>query len=129
MLEKKIILELESDLLKLDSKSEDLNEDSNNTNLTTQSADTKKQINKFDITDVKKGVDTDAMKVEARERENRLREISQQLRTPSGLTQLEDVPAYKRSNIELEGTSPHSSDNEISSYTLTEGENKETIIK
>ena len=126
---KKIILELESDLLKLDSKSEDLNEDSNNTNLTTQSADTKKQINKFDITDVKKGVDTDAMKVEARERENRLREISQQLRTPSGLTQLEDVPAYKRSNIELEGTSPHSSDNEISSYTLTEGENKETIIK
>ena len=126
---KKIILELETDVLKLDNKSEDLNEDSNNTNLTTQSADTKKQINKFDITDVKKGVDTDAMKVEARERENRLREISQQLRTPSGLTQLEDVPAYKRSNIELEGTSPHSSDNEISSYTLTEGENKETIIK
>ena len=126
---KKIILELETDVLKLDSKSEDLNEDSNNTNLTTQSADTKQQINKFDITDIKKGVDTDAMKVEARERENRLREISQQLRTPSGLTQLEDVPAYKRSNIELEGTSPHSSDNEISSYTLTEGENKETIIK
>ena len=126
---KKIILELETDVLKLDNKSEDLNEDSNNTNLTTQSADAKKQINKFDITDVKKGVDTDAMKVEARERENRLREISQQLRTPSGLTQLEDVPAYKRSNIELEGTSPHSSDNEISSYTLTEGENKETIIK
>ena len=126
---KKIILELEQDILKSDNKSEDLNEDLNNTNLTTQSADTKKQINKFDITDVKKGVDTDAMKVEARERENRLREISQQLRTPSGLTQLEDVPAYKRSNIELEGTSPHSSDNEISSYTLTEGENKETIIK
>tara|TARA_B100000401_G_scaffold187726_2_gene126308 strand:- start:190 stop:1821 length:1632 start_codon:yes stop_codon:yes gene_type:complete len=126
---KKIILELETDVLKSDSKSEDLNEDSNNTNLTTQSADTKQQINKFDITDIKKGVDTDAMKVEARERENRLREISQQLRTPSGLTQLEDVPAYKRSNIELEGTSPHSSDNEISSYTLTEGENKETIIK
>ena len=126
---KKIILELETDVLKSDSKSEDLNEDSNNTNLTPQSADTKQQINKFDITDIKKGVDTDAMKVEARERENRLREISQQLRTPSGLTQLEDVPAYKRSNIELEGTSPHSSDNEISSYTLTEGENKETIIK
>ena len=125
----KIILELETDVLKLDSKSDVLNEDSNNTNLTTQSTDAKKQINKFDITDVKKGVDTDAMKVEARERENRLREISQQLRTPSGLTQLEDVPAYKRSNIELEGTSPHSSDNEISSYTLTEGENKETIIK
>ncbi len=126
---KKIILELETDVLKSDTKSEDLNEDSNNTNLTTQSADTTKQINNFDITDVKKGVDTDAMKVEARERENRLREISQQLRTPSGLTQLEDVPAYKRSNIELEGTSTHSSDNEISSYTLTEGENKETIIK
>tara|TARA_B100001142_G_scaffold8228_1_gene8104 strand:+ start:66 stop:1706 length:1641 start_codon:yes stop_codon:yes gene_type:complete len=66
---------------------------------------------------VSSGVDT--TKIEARERESRLREISQQLRTPSGLTNLEDVPAYKRNNIELEETTS-SSETEISTYTLEE---------
>ena len=68
------------------------------------------------------------MKVESREREGRLREISQQLRTPSGLTNLEDIPAYKRNNVELD-EEPHSSDDEISKYTLTEGEDNTTVIK
>ena len=58
------------------------------------------------------------MKVESRERENRLREISQQLRTPSGLTNLEDIPAYKRNNIELQDT-PHSSEDNLSTYNLS----------
>ena len=65
-------------------------------------------------------VSSDNMKVEARERENRLRAISQQLRTPSGLTNLEDIPAYKRNEIELDETS-HSAENEISTYTLSSG--------
>jgi cell division protein FtsZ len=73
-------------------------------------------------------ISTDTMKVEARERENRLRAISQQLRTPSGLTDLEDVPAYKRNNIELEETT-HSAEDEVSTYTLTEGENNTTELK
>ena len=73
-------------------------------------------------------VNTDTMKVEARERESRLRAISQQLRTPSGLTDLEDVPAYQRNNIELEEET-HSSENEISTYTLSEGENNTTELK
>jgi len=73
-------------------------------------------------------VNTDSMKVEARERESRLRAISQQLRTPSGLTDLEDVPAYQRNNIELEEET-HSSENEISTYTLSEGENNTTELK
>jgi len=64
------------------------------------------------------GIDNETMKVEARERENRLREISQQLRTPSGLTNLEDIPAYKRNNIELEET-PHSSEDNLSTYNLS----------
>tara|TARA_B100001939_G_scaffold264400_1_gene231636 strand:+ start:7 stop:1656 length:1650 start_codon:yes stop_codon:yes gene_type:complete len=66
----------------------------------------------------KLGVDNETMKVEARERENRLREISQQLRTPSGLTNLEDIPAYKRNNIELQDT-PHSSEDNLSTYNLS----------
>jgi cell division protein FtsZ len=73
-------------------------------------------------------VSSDNMKVEARERENRLRAISQQLRTPSGLTNLEDIPAYKRNEIELDETS-HSAENEISTYTLSDGKNNTTELK
>ena len=73
-------------------------------------------------------VSSDNMKVEARERENRLRAISQQLRTPSGLTNLEDIPAYKRNEIELDETS-HSAENEISTYTLSDGKNNSTQLK
>ena len=73
-------------------------------------------------------VNTEVMKVEARERENRLRSISMQLRTPSGLTSLEDVPAYKRNNIELEEPT-HSSESEVSTYTLTNGNNNTIELK
>ena len=73
-------------------------------------------------------VSSDNMKVEARERENRLRAISQQLRTPSGLTNLEDIPAYKRNEIDLDVTS-HSAENEISTYTLSDGKNNTTELK
>ena len=73
-------------------------------------------------------VNPEVMKVEARERENRLRAISMQLRTPSGLTSLEDVPAYKRNNIALEDP-PHSSQSEVSTYTLINGNNNTTELK
>ncbi len=73
-------------------------------------------------------ISTDTMKIEARERENRLREISQQLRTPSGLTELEDVPAYKRNNVELEETT-HSGETEISNYTLSDGKDNTPEVK
>ena len=73
-------------------------------------------------------VNPEVMKVEARERENRLRAISMQLRTPSGLTSLEDVPAYKRNNIELEDPT-HSSESEVSTYTLTNGNSNTTELK
>ena len=60
-----------------------------------------------------------SMKIEAREREERLREISIKLRTPSGLTKLEDEPAYKRNNVNLEeGT--HSSQDEVSHFSLSD---------
>ena len=73
-------------------------------------------------------IDADTMKVESREREDRLRNISMQLRTPSGLTSLEDVPAYKRNNIEINDLT-HSSDSESSSYTLTNGDDNVTELK
>ena len=60
-----------------------------------------------------------SMRIEAREREDRLREISIKLRTPSGLTKLEDEPAYKRNKIDLEETI-HSSEDEVSHFSLEE---------
>ena len=73
-------------------------------------------------------LNTEGLKIESRERESRLRSISMQLRTPSGLTSLEDIPAYKRNNIDISET-PHSSDSEVSSFTLTNGENNITELK
>ena len=60
-----------------------------------------------------------SMRIEAREREERLREISIKLRTPSGLTKLEEEPAYKRNKIDLEETI-HSSEDEVSHFSLEE---------
>jgi len=72
-------------------------------------------------------VNTEVMKIESREREERLRNISIKLRTPSGLTSLEDVPAYKRNNVEISEPT-HSSESELSTYTLT-NENNSTELK
>ena len=73
-------------------------------------------------------VQQDVLTNKSREREDRLKTISMKLRTPSGLTSLEDEPAYKRDNVELEET-PHSSESEVSKYTLSEGEDNKTEIK
>ncbi len=73
-------------------------------------------------------IDQNVLTNKSREREERLRKISLKLRTPSGLTDLEDEPAYKRDNLELEDT-PHSSESEVSRYTLSEGEDNKMEIK
>jgi len=73
-------------------------------------------------------LNTEVLKIESRERESRLKSISMQLRTPSGLTSLEDIPAYKRNNINI-SEMPHSSEKEVSSFTLTNGENNTTELK
>ncbi len=54
-----------------------------------------------------------------RERESRIRELTTRLKTPSGLSELENEPAYKRKNVELDNT-PHSSESSVSKYTLSE---------
>ena len=53
-----------------------------------------------------------------RERLRNLREMADRLKTPEGLTQLEKEPAYKRRNVKLDNI-PHSSDSEVSKYTLS----------
>ncbi len=54
-----------------------------------------------------------------KEREMRIRELAIKLKTPNGLTELENEPAYTRKKISLE-SAPHSSDSNISRYSLNE---------
>jgi cell division protein FtsZ len=64
----------------------------------------------------------------AQERVAKLKELSFKLKSPNGLSELENEPAYKRRNINLEAT-PHSSESQVSRYTLSEGEDKKVEIK
>ena len=76
--------------------------------------------------DIEKVNSDSSMIVEARERESRLREISIKLRTPSGLTKLENEPAYKRNNITLDD-SIHSSSDEISRMSINSNDNLNSL--
>ncbi len=56
-------------------------------------------------------------KLRAQEKIQKLRELSFKVKTPGGLAELENEPAYKRKNVTLSDT-PHSSESEISRLTL-----------
>ncbi|HEU4717612.1 MAG TPA: hypothetical protein VFU15_07255, partial [Bacteroidia bacterium] len=64
----------------------------------------------------------------AQERIARLKELSLKLKTPQGLKEMEHEPAYKRRNIQLDNV-PHSSESQVSRFTLTENEDKKIEIK
>jgi cell division protein FtsZ len=64
----------------------------------------------------------------AQERVAKLKELSFKLKSPNGLSELENEPAYKRRNINLESP-PHSSESQVSRYTLSEGDDKKAEIK
>lgn len=54
-----------------------------------------------------------------KEREQRIKEFTLKLKTPSGLSDLESEPAYKRRDVKLDNTK-HSSDSTVSRYTISE---------
>jgi cell division protein FtsZ len=58
-----------------------------------------------------------------RERMRHLREMADRIKSPEGLSVLEKEPAYKRRNIQLD-TVPHSSESQVSRYTLSEDTNE-----
>ncbi len=60
----------------------------------------------------------------ANQRLSRLRELSMRLRTPSGVNELENEPAFKRKQINLDDV-PHSSESSSSRFTLGEEENED----
>jgi cell division protein FtsZ len=75
-----------------------------------------------------KRVDEEDQKRKAYERILRLKELSLKLKTPNGLAELEQEPAFVRRKISLENT-PHSSESQVSKYTLTENDEKKSEIK
>jgi cell division protein FtsZ len=129
LVEEKIVLELEDEepeeampiiSLDLDEKIEEENSEEFISDILNSEEDIQNESNDNEIilnSDTETLTNANSMRVEARERENRLREISIKLRTPSGLTKLENEPAYKRSNVTLEKNT-HSSENELSCLSL-----------
>ncbi len=61
-------------------------------------------------------------------REERLKSLSLQLKTPDGLTELERLPAYVRRNVNLNPV-PASNESQISRFTLQESDDNKTQIK
>ncbi|MFO7873760.1 MAG: cell division protein FtsZ [Bacteroidales bacterium] len=61
-------------------------------------------------------------------REERLKQLSIQLKTPEGLADLEQQPAYVRRKVNLNPV-PASNESQISRYTLNESEHKKSQIK
>lgn len=85
----------------------------------------------------KKAPETPVMSNEERqkviqERMARLRNLSNQLKTPSGISSIENEPAFKRRDVKLEEID-HSSESQVSRLSLTETEdedgNKKTELR
>ena len=55
-----------------------------------------------------------------KERELTIRELTSKLKTPSGLSDLEKEPAYKRRNVDLGDQPAHSSSSSVSRFTIGE---------
>jgi cell division protein FtsZ len=81
-----------------------------------------------ELTRINHGISAEQMAIRSRERMDRLRDISFKLRTPSGLSDLEKEPAYKRRNVDLDEVS-HSSESEVAQYTLSEDKDNNVGIK
>ncbi len=64
----------------------------------------------------------------AQDRVARLRDLSFKVKSQNGLSELENEPAYKRKGVNLDAT-PHSSESQISRFTLSEGDDKKAEIK
>ena len=129
--ENKIIFELDSEItpenisnaeltkkeFNIDNPAVIIDEIKNDDNLSDNNCE-ENEITDSSKTQIDKSISTNSKKgLESREREERLREISKKLRTPSGLTFLEEQPAYKRNNVTLESV-PKSDKEDTANFTL-----------
>lgn len=67
-------------------------------------------------------------KMRIKEREERLKSLSIQMKTPEGLLDLEKQPAFVRRNVRLSPV-PASSESQVSRFTLNESHDKKAQIK
>ena len=140
--ENKIIFELDSEIkpdhinnaeltineVNIDNPAIIIDEIKNDDNLSDNNSE-KNDITDSSKTEVDKNVSYISNKsLESREREERLREISKKLRTPSGLTYLEEQPAYKRNNVTLENV-PKSDKEDTTNFTLEQNGEDITLKK
>ncbi|MDC3032213.1 cell division protein FtsZ [Bacteroidota bacterium] len=140
--ENKIIFELDSEIkpdhisnaelikeeVNIDNPAVIIDEIKNDDNLSDNNFE-KNDIKDNSETEIDKNVSSISNKsLESREREERLREISKKLRTPSGLTYLEEQPAYKRNNVTLENV-PKSDKEDTTNFTLEQNGEDITLKK
>ncbi|MEX1002858.1 MAG: cell division protein FtsZ [Crocinitomicaceae bacterium] len=81
------------------------------------------QKNKGDQKD-KPVLSTEEQAMRAKQRMERIQSYTSKLKSSEGITDLEKEPAYKRKNVELDDI-PHSSEENMSKFTLSEGEENE----
>lgn len=73
-------------------------------------------------------LDEEAQLKKSQDRILKLKALSLKMKSPGGINDLEKEPAYKRRNITLDDT-PHSSESNVSRYTLSEDEDNKTSLK
>lgn len=73
-------------------------------------------------------LEDDEMQALMEERRKRLRSLNMLINSPADINELEREPAYKRRNVSLEDV-PHSSESNVSKYSLFEEEKNKTEIK
>lgn len=74
--------------------------------------------------DSDKRVSEDEQLKKSHERMLKLKAISLKMKTPNGINDLENEPAYKRRNVKLDDV-PHSSESNVSRYSLSDSEDDE----
>jgi len=74
------------------------------------------------------GIEQQEIEKKSQERIKKLKDLSVKLRTPNEIEELENTPAYLRRNVELNEVK-HSSETQVSRFTLGEDENKQPEIK
>ena len=87
-----------------------------------------KQEENFSRTEEDKDSSTEEQLRKSRERIMKLKELSYRIGNANNLSDMEKEPAYKRRNIKLDSV-PHSSESNISRYTLSVEDEKKSEIK
>ena len=100
-------------------------------NLTTEVDEPKEEIkliNKPIHQESRPEVEEEEQLRKSQDRILKLKALSLKMKSPGGINDLEKEPAYKRRNITLDET-PHSSESNVSRYTLSEDEDNKTSLK